>query len=227
MAKLLTYGDFIERVNELGFMAFSNLLDGFPSLTEETPERNWHTGNHDTDPWCWKDRAAEEKKLAFGCILGGNKGFVSERVYPLFLAAMRPRRTMQERRSDGLVSQAEWELWKLFEEKRELDTGDIRRQMGVTKKKGGSRVEAAARQLQQEYYITVAGSRQKLDRAGQPYGWHINVYNRVEDWAPASWLGDGTVPEHDEAIEEILDLGVSIGRNIDRGQLLKALGMTV
>jgi len=62
-------------------MALSNILPDFPSLIKETPKEIWHTGDPDTDPWCWKDRAAEEKQIAFGCILGGHKGFVSSRLY--------------------------------------------------------------------------------------------------------------------------------------------------
>jgi hypothetical protein len=54
MTKLTKYEDFIERVNELGFMAFSNTLPGFPSLVEETPGNIWHTGEPDTDPWRWE-----------------------------------------------------------------------------------------------------------------------------------------------------------------------------
>lgn len=222
--QLLKYGDFLDRVEELGFMAFSDILDGLPSLASETPGRIWHTGDRETDPWCWKDIAAEEKRLAFGCILGGNKGFVAKRLYPVFYAAYRPRRSMEERRYDGLVSQAAWDVWRLFDKYRELDTGEIRRLTGVSKKKGG-RTDTAIRELQQNFYITVAGSRQKQDRTGQPYGWHINVYNKVEDWAPSDWLGGVKLMDREAAIEEILDLGIANGRNIDRNKLAHVLGL--
>ena len=94
MEKLQKYEDFIERVNELGFIAFSNALPGFPSLTQETPGGIWFTGNPDTDPWHWKDRAAEEKKLSFGCVLGGFKGFIAPRMYSLFYIACQPEEHM-------------------------------------------------------------------------------------------------------------------------------------
>ena len=73
MTMINNYNEFLNRVNELGFMALSNIFPGFPALSEETPKEIWHTGDYNTDPWCWKDRAAQEKQLAFGCILGGNK----------------------------------------------------------------------------------------------------------------------------------------------------------
>ena len=224
MIQLCKYEDFLDRVDELGYMAFSNLLEGFPSLTAETPERIWHTGDPETDPWRWKDRGAEEKRLAFGCILGGNKGFVSARLYPVFHAACHPGHSMEEWRYNGHVSQTAWELWKLFEDRNVLDTGEIRRLLGVSKKKGAGRVDAAISELQQYYYITVAGSRQKTDKSGMPYGWHANVYNRVEDWAPEHWLQGSSALSRQNAVENILDIGEDIGNNIDRSRLAKVLG---
>src|SRR5262245_30221152 len=104
MAKLTRYQDFLDRVDELGFMALSRLLPGLPSLSEETPRSIWHTGDDDTDPWHWKDRAAEEKRLAYGCILGGHKGFVSARMYPVFYAAYHPAESMPDRWAMGQVN---------------------------------------------------------------------------------------------------------------------------
>ena len=57
---LNTYDDFVKRVDELGFMSFSNILPGWTSLSDETSRMQWHTSEHETDPWQWKDRAAKE-----------------------------------------------------------------------------------------------------------------------------------------------------------------------
>ena len=226
--QLLKYEDFISRVNELGFMFFSNVMDGMPSLVSETPYWAWHTGDPETDPWRWKDRAAEEKRLAFGCVLGGNKGFIAPHMYAVFLAACKPSRTMRERRYEGLVSQACWDLWQLFEWKKVLDTSEIRSHMGVRgKKSGSSKVDSAIVELQKQFYITVGGSRQKIDRNGRPYGWHINVYERVEDWAPAQWCGGKQKMDREDAVDLILDTGMSIGKNVDRDKLAKVLGLSL
>jgi hypothetical protein len=114
-------------------MTLTNILTGLPSLSSEAPKDSWHTGNPETDPWCWKDRAAEEKRLAYGCILGGHKGFVSPRMYSIFYTAYHPEELMEERRESGQISQTIWQLWQLFEEKTLLSTSDIRKEMGVTR----------------------------------------------------------------------------------------------
>lgn len=214
MILLKSYEDFLNRVNELGFMSLSNVLPGFPSLSEETLEENWHTGDTDTDPWRWKDRAAEEKRLAFGCILGGHKGFVAAHMYSAFYTAFRPEEHMEERREAGQVSQTVWQLWQLFEEKTLLNTSEIRLELGVTLKSGGSRVDKAIRELQQCYYITVAGSRRKTDKYGKPYGWPANVYDKVENWAPLEWMKLNSGLSRDEARELILTKVIDIGRDL-------------
>ncbi len=223
MVKLTNYNDFIERVNELGFMAFSNTLPGFPSLTAETPGQIWHTGNPQTDPWCWKDKAAEEKKLAFGCVLGGNKGFIAPPMYAHFYAACQPEEHMEELQAFGLLSPEIWRLWQLFETRSPLSTGEIRREMGVTKKKGGSRVDKAISELERMFCITVAGSRRKTDKFGQPFGWASNVYDKVENWAPEEWMAVSQSIRREEARNRILDRGLAISQNTSREQLAAML----
>jgi hypothetical protein len=227
MSMLENYQDFVKRVNELGFMALSNILPGFPSVVEETPKELWHTGDYDTDPWCWKDRAAEEKQFAFGCILGGHKGFVSAKMYPYFYALFQPQISMEERWEDGVVSSEVWNLWQLFEKKTLIHTGDIRRDLGVTMKKGGSKVDNAIIELQKRYYITVAGSRRKLNKLGQPYGWAANVYDKVENWAPKEWLQDCDEIKLAAARQKIIETGLAISKDVGEKDLVKLLALKV
>jgi len=214
MRILCTYEDFIERVNKCGFMTLSDVLTGLPSLAAETEENMWHTGDKETDPWCWKSRCAEDKKLAFGCIVGGHKGFVSPEMYHIFYAAYHLEETMETRWESGEISQAVWSLWKLFNEKGVLSTKDLRDEMGVTKKKGGSTVDTAVKQLQKEYYITVAGTKRKINKLGEPYGWPANTYELVTDWLPKEWIYRPSLIEKKEAGDEIIKRGVDIGIGI-------------
>lgn len=170
MKILQTYEEFIDRVNECGFMTLTDVLTGLPSLSNETEKSMWYTGNKETDPWRWRIRCAEEKKLAFGCIIGGHKGFVSAEMYTFFYSAYHPKELMTARYESGCIEQTTWTLWNLFNKKGTLSTKDIRDEMNVTKKKGGSSVDKAIKQLQKEYYITVVGNKRKLNKFGEPYG---------------------------------------------------------
>ena len=221
---LSTYEDFIARVESLGFMALSHLLPGLPSLGDETAESLWHTGL-DTDPWRWKDRVAEEKHLAYGCILGGHKGFVTQRMYPIFYAAFHPTLSMPERWAGGTVSQRTWQLWQLFEEKGTLNISQVRQTLGTSRKQGASAVDTAIQQLQREYYITVDGNERKVNAKGEFYGWPVNRYRRVVDWAPAGWLDSAKDWSTEDARELILDDGVAMSDGVNRQDLAKKLGL--
>jgi len=223
MKILRTYEDFVERVNDCGFMTLSDVLTGLPSLAAETEKSMWHTGDKETDPWCWKSRCAEDKKLAFGCIIGGHKGFVSPEMYHIFYAAYHPEETMETRWESGHISQTIWTLWNLFNEKGVLSTKDIRDEMGVTKKKGGSTVDTAIKQLQKEYYITVAGSKRKINKHGEAYGWPANTYELVTNWLPKEWSDVPSSMTRKEACEEIINRGLDIGVGIEKSKLQRVL----
>jgi len=172
----------------------------------------------------WKDRAAEEKRLAYGCILGGHKGFVTQRMYPIFYAAFHPTLPMPERWTRGTVNQNTWRLWQLFEERGTLTTSQVRQALGVSRKQGAHAVDAAMVQLQHEYYITVDGNERKISAKGEFYGWPVNRYRRVVDWAPAGWLDDAIDWSAEGAREVILDDGVAMSNDVNRQKLAKKLG---
>lgn len=221
---LTTYEDFVARVESLGFMVLSHLLPGLPSLGDETAESLWHTGL-DTDPWRWKDRVAGEKRLAYGCILGGHKGFVTQRMYPIFYAAFHPTLSMPERWAGGTVNQRTWQLWQLFEEKGTLSISQVRQTLGASRKQGASAVDTAIQQLQREYYITVDGNERKVNAKGEFYGWPVNRYCRVVDWVLAGWLDSAKDWSAEEARELILDDGVAMSNGVNRQDLAKKLGL--
>ena len=220
MSKLSSYEGFIAQVEELGFLPLSHLMDGLPSLSDFVDRSQWHTGDAQTDPWLWKDRAAAEKRLAYGCILNGHKGFVAGRLYAWFYAAYHPTERMPERWAAGLVSQPVWRIWQLFESKTLLNTAEVRAEMG------GSRVDASLKELQRLYFLTVAGVRQKIAHNGKPYGWPAEVYDRPEHWSPPGWLADLPNLDPREARETVLAVGLEMGKDLERSTLAKKLGLT-
>jgi hypothetical protein len=222
---LRTYSDFLASVESSGLMAFSGkVFEGLPKLDQLTTPSQWHTGDPDTDPWQWKDRAAAEKRLAFGCILGGHKGFISMGFYPLFYAACRPSGTFEQRYYDGYVSKTAYDVYKLFQDGSVLDTSDIRRRMNVSKKEGASAVDTAMTRLQSEFYITVCGNRRKVSSDGMEYGWPANTYCRIEDWA-GDQLTD-TETTQGEARAQILKHCGALNNKIDLKKLEKLLFKT-
>ena len=227
---LTSYQDFVEQVNEMGFLPMSGLTPGLPSLGDLTPDGNWHTGDPDTDPWQWKDRAAREKKLAYGCILNGQKGFVSSQLYAAFYTAFHPPEPMPVRWAEGLVDRTTWSLWNLFEKQSVVNTFEAHRMLAGNSS-SSSRIDSRLQALQAAYYITGAGNARKVSRAGQGYGWPAMRYQRVLDWAPEGWLTDAPGMRVNEAWEIILDAGLAISAaadtRLERNDLGRALGRNI
>jgi hypothetical protein len=225
MQSLTSYHDFIDQVNELGFLPMSGLAPGLPSLGDLTPGGNWHTGDPDTDPWQWKDRAAREKKLAYGCILNGQKGFVASNLYAAFYTAFHPPEPMPVRYSEGLVDRTTWLLWNLFEKQGVVNTFEAHR---MVEGNSSSRIDNRLQALQASYYITGSGNARKVSRAGQEYGWPAMRYQRVLDWASEGWLSDAPGMRVNEAWEMILEAGQAVsaaaGMRLGRKDLARALG---
>lgn len=219
---LHTYSEFLAFVDASGLMAFAGkFLEGLPKLDQLTAPSQWHTGDPETDPWQWKDRAATEKRLAFGCVLGGHKGFISLGLYPLFHTACRPAEPMEKRYYDGYVPKTAYDVYKLFQDGSVLDTSDIRRSMNVSKKDGASAVDTAITRLQSEFYITVCGNRRKVSFEGVEYGWPANTYCRVEDWAGDRLIDTETT--RGEARQQILAHCAALDSKIDLKKLEKLL----
>ena len=122
------------------------------------------------------------------------------------------------------VNQRTWQLWQLFEERGTLNTSQVRQTMGVSRKQDARAVDTAIQQLQHEYYITVDGNERKISAKGEFYGWPVNRYCRVVDWAPTGWLDSAKDWSAEEARELILDDGVTISTGVNRQELAKKLG---
>ncbi len=216
-----SYAELIAHVERVGWLPFSGHgIEGLDSLASLTRGQPWHS-EEDGDPWAWKDLAAAENRLAYGSMLGGHKGFVSPRMYACFYAVFHPGDDVEERFEAGLLSRTARDVYRLFDSRVTMPTHGIRQAMGVTKKTGGTRVDAAIAQLHRTFDLTTAGTEQKVDAYGRPYGWPSTVQARVDAYIPAEWLTDASSVSRDRAVERIL----GAYPDADRGKLCRLLGI--
>lgn len=210
MARVKTYEDFVRRAEELGFLSLFRAVPGLPSLEEETPPGIWFQDDAEADPWTWKSRAAEEKRLAYGCLLGGIKGFVAPRLYGHFHRVFHSA-SPEERWRDGVLSPLAWKAWGILAERGAVGTRELRRLTGA---KGG-RLDAVLADLQKTYDNAVAGREYRLDRNGRPFGWASNLYVPVDRWVPADWWDLAESRNRREASRAILEAASAFGRRLD------------
>lgn len=220
MNKLNTYQDFLNRVNELSFMSFNPIVKDFPAVTTETDQL--FSKNPETDPWLWKDRCCAEKKIAFGDFFLGKKGFISPEFYPIFYLVYHPEETVEERWENGTIDRVTWDLWKLLETKQTaLSTNEIRTELGISAKKGGSSLKNAILKLQFSFDITIVGGKQRIDKSGKPFGDPANVYDKVINHIPKEWLIEPQGLDKENARQMILERARTISTRASEKDLLK------
>lgn len=193
----LKYDEFIEKVNEAGFLTpFTNYLGPDADGQE-------YTGDPDTDPRIWRTRAAQEKKLACGYFFNGKPGYIAPRFFSIFVDAFRPRMTMEERYESGKLGQYEWEIWNLLKKvNRTLGWHEFWQMIGVTAKDDRRALEADLVRLQMTLDVTISGTADILYKTGEVYTKCIG-YNKVDNWVPAEWMEMNPRIDHEEALEII------------------------
>ncbi len=216
MSRISSYEDFVARVEELGFMSLFPAIPGLPSVEDETPPGIWFQDDTTTDPWNWKSRVAEEKRLAYGCLLGGIKGFVAPRMYGHFHAAFHLA-SVESRWKDGVLSPLAWKAWSQFDARAGIGTRELCVLCGV---KSG-RLDSVLADLQRTYDLTVAGREYRLDRSGRPYGWPSNRYETVGSWVPEEWWSLSDSRDRKDAAEAILAAAAAFGTGIDAEGLVR------
>jgi len=192
----LKYDEFIIQATQRGFV--SKHIANFP------PTNNyWWSGDPEADPTLWAMRASQEKKLVYGAFFKGQKGYISPEWYSIYYHAFHPTRTVEERYEAGLLKTEEWRVWQLLKsEARPLGTHEIRRQLGVSPKKGAAAVDAAITSLQMTCDIIITGEVDMLDKNGKPYNKAV-AYTLRPLWLPDSRLHGDKCVSRAEAQEMI------------------------
>ena len=179
-------------------------IKGFPVLEDFVSESQWWTNDPDLDPWLWKDRVAEEKKLAYGAFFNGKKGYIAPSFYSIFMDAFRPKSSMEERYEAGKLGLYEWKFWCLItNENRPIGTHEYRRMIDIGEK-GKNALDAAVVRLQTTFDITITGNMDMLDKEGNPYNKAV-TFDKVDKWIPSQWLSINPPMSHEEAVETIYE----------------------
>ncbi len=215
------YEDFVEKVCELGFlMPRDKAIKGFPVLEDFVCESQWWTNDPDLDPWLWKDRVAEEKKLAYGAFFNGKKGYIAPDFYSVFMDAFRPKSSIEERYEAGKLGLYEWKIWCLItNENRPIGTHEYRRMIDTGKKEKNA-LDAAVVRLQTTFDITITGNMDMLDQEGNPYNKAV-AFDKVDKWIPSQWLSINLPMSHEEAVETIYGRLTDVSKDLDRAQVEK------
>lgn len=197
---IATYESFVSRVEENGFMTFTNNPWGSASLEREVQGSVW--GDHLPDPpWSWKNRIAAQQRALYGHALGGVLVFIAPEWIPTFFAATRAGSDIEERYARGLVDNLSIRVIRELRAMPSLAAYQLRASLGMQGKEKG-KLEHTLRKLEREMLVSIGGAAHKINKKGQPYGWQINEFWLCEAFY-APYIEQAKELEPQEARERI------------------------
>ncbi len=173
-----------ELIRTVGFLPlFSNDVPGF-SVEERTCASDWWTDDPARDPWAWRQILARQPGILYGKFFDRRAGFVSADCFPDFANYRRDGYDFDTRVDEGLAPHRERKLMAPFltdglPNDAALFSFLLKRQAGFGP--GGEKnFEGVLTDLQMQTYLIIGDFRQRLNRRGQPYGWHLAVLQTPE-----------------------------------------------
>lgn len=189
--------DLLALVEEIGFMPlFENLIPGF-SVEEHTLAAAWWTDDPATDPWAWRQVLASNSRVAYGKFFDRKAGFVSRKWFPVFANYRRDGYDYEGMYEDGKMNGKCKRILDVLELNEdavglELLSSDIRKKAALEKG-----FEGALTELQMHAFLLMNDFRQRRNKQGIAYGWHVATL-----MTPETKWGYGTVNDCDESPEE-------------------------
>lgn len=207
MARIDTYDDLTEVVEEYGFLPFSGDTKKSLFTLGNLTDNQWHTDDEGTDPWKWRMRAASEGKTAYGKFFHKKSGFIAPRCIPAFIAVRRDNKSFAELYEEGLVSRKAKQVFDCFDWRIDWTFQQLRMEAGFGT--GASRdFEAAMVELQMLFLINISGQSQRINKMGQPYGWASNDFGLLEAAFP---VDDDERMQRDQGEQYLLDCIRKVG----------------
>ncbi len=209
-------------VRKIGFLPlFSVGIPGF-SVEERVLPFDWWTEDPERDPWIWRMTLAEYGDIAYGKFFDRKAGFVSKEWFPDFANYRRDGYDAEGLYEDGKMKGGAKKILDALELDEnavslELMSGQLRKRAGVEKGFDGLLID-----LQMQSFLLISGFRQKRNKKGVPYGWHLPSFTTPETrWGYDFVNSAETLPD-----ESYRRIAAQVGRyfpDADEKALRKAL----
>ena len=177
--RLHTVEELIAYVKQIGFLPlFANEIKGF-SVEERTVANYWWTDDIKNDPWAWRTIAGKTGEITYGKFFNKKTGYISKEWFPYFANYRRNGYDFDALWDDELASAREKKIMDLFDDSAELYSFEVKKKGGFYK--GGEKnFEGTITGLQMHAFLCISDFRQKINKDGEGYGWHIAMYSTPE-----------------------------------------------
>ncbi len=172
-------------IHDIGFIPlFSNSIPGF-SIEEHTTTAQWWTEAPEIDPWVWRQILSSDPTIAYGKFFGRSAGFISKDFFPTFANYRRNGYDFEALFEDELASYRAKKIMDVFglnDESvgQQIMSSEIKASAGFGKEGGEKNFEGVLADLQMQTYLIMGDFKQKKNKKGVAYGWHIAVMETPE-----------------------------------------------
>jgi hypothetical protein len=182
----------------------------------------WHTGDPETDPWEWRIRILNERDdIAYSKCFFKKSGYVTREFYPYFLALRRGGRDFEDEYSDGKISHYAKRIYDVIRENGELPLQEIKIHGGFGRDEK-SKFDSALTELQMRMYLTICGTRRKMNNKGEEYGWETTMFCTTEAfWEDTEVFARATELDEAYAYAAIRERVLQLNPNADEKKIRK------
>ncbi len=224
-----TADELAKLIRKVGFLPlFSNEIRGF-SVEERTPVRNWWSDDPQKDPWVWRQILAGHKDIAYGKFFDKKAGYVSKKWFPVFANYRRNGYDFDALVGDELASNRARKIMNALEPDDELKglellSFELKEKAGFGK--GGEKnYEGVVTELQMQTYLLMSDFRQKINKKGKAYGWHIAAFETPETKWGYDFIAEGYRETPEESWKKIMKQIRKICPDADEAKIKKVAGI--
>lgn len=227
---LRTADDLLELLRHIGFLPlFAGEIAGF-SVEERTLASSWWSGDIQSDPWEWRIALAGHPEIAYGKFFDKKAGFIHRDFFPVFANYRRNGYDFDSLFDEGLVPHRAKKIMDVFEQineagGNEIMSNELKEKAGFNKEGGEKNFEGVLTELQMQTYLIVSDFRQRKNKNGEDFGWHIGVMKMPETKWGYDFISSQYNEEPSDSWQKIVAQIRSFFPHADEQQIQKTLGI--
>ena len=227
---LKTADDLLELLRQVGFLPlFAGGMAGF-SVEERTLASSWWSGDSQSDPWEWRIILAGHPEIAYGKFFDKKAGFIHRDFFPEFANYRRNGYDFDSLVDEGLARHRARKIMDVFDLSeqavgKEIMSNELKEKAGFGKEGGEKNFDGVLTELQMQTYLIVSDFRQRINKKGEPFGWHIAAMGTPETKWGYDFVSSRYSEDPSDSWEKIVARIHSFFPHAEERQIQKILGI--
>ncbi|WP_185897249.1 AlkZ-related protein [Paenibacillus zeisoli] len=194
-AKISTYEETVQLINEVGILPLAPLIPNHPSLYQITLDDQWLTGT-ETDPWLWRTRLPSDGAAAYGKFIKKKPVFISRELFPWVKVILGSTLSIEARYQQGLISKDALVLYQQIREEEGIETRSLRFKAGMQGKEMKKTFERSLLDLQETIDIVISGAKESRIILDVNSAWKSTSFETTDHW-----MENAGIPQSDIHVE--------------------------